>query len=86
MSNNSTGPITQHLAVATQNYANDLVAGVRGLTTTDERGEGVISAAIAVLIFALIGSAMWVAYRKLFQTSSDKTAKVVEDIANTVAN
>ena len=44
---------------------------------TDERGEGVISAAIAVLIMAVIGAAMYVAYRALFnQTSASVTDKV----------
>ena len=43
----------------------------------DERGEGVISAAIAVLIMAVIGAAMYVAYRALFdQTSASVTNKV----------
>ena len=32
----------------------------------DERGEGVISAAIAVLIMAFIGVAMWVAFDSTF--------------------
>ena len=47
------------------------------LDRTDERGEGVISAAIAVLIMAVIGAAMYVAYRALFnQTSASVTDKV----------
>ena len=44
---------------------------------SEERGEGVISAAIAVLIMAVIGAAMYVAYRALFdQTSASVTDKV----------
>ncbi len=31
--------------------------------TLDERGEGVISAAIAVLIFAFLGVLMWVGFK-----------------------
>lgn len=31
--------------------------------TFDERGEGVISAAIAVLIFAFLGALMWVGFK-----------------------
>lgn len=33
----------------------------------DERGEGVISAAIAVLVMAFLGVAMWVAFNATFQ-------------------
>lgn len=40
----------------------------------DERGEGVISAALAVLIIAFLAAAMWVAYKGLF----DKAAKSSE--------
>jgi hypothetical protein len=36
----------------------------------DERGEGVISAAIAVLIMAFIGVGMWVAFNGTFQTTA----------------
>lgn len=33
----------------------------------DQRGEGVISAAIAVLIMAFLGVGMWVAFKTTFQ-------------------
>jgi hypothetical protein len=36
----------------------------------DERGEGVISAAIAVLVMAFIGVAMWIAFSSTFKTAS----------------
>lgn len=43
----------------------------------DDRGEGVISAAIAVLIMASIGAAMFAAYKALFDhTSVSVNAKV----------
>ncbi|MGH9095501.1 MAG: hypothetical protein ACRDXE_10105 [Acidimicrobiales bacterium] len=45
----------------------------------DERGEGVISAAIAVLIMAFIGVGMWVAFNATFQ----HTAKNVDHQVNT---
>lgn len=46
---------------------------------TDERGEGVISAAIAVLIVASIGALAWAAFNGLFTSASTKaTAKVNE--------
>jgi hypothetical protein len=46
----------------------------------DERGEGVISAAIAVLIMAFIGVGMWVAFNATFQ----HTAKNVNNQVNCI--
>ena len=40
---------------------------------TDDRGEGVISVAIAVLIMAFLGAAMWVGFQGMWQTTSDRT-------------
>lgn len=39
----------------------------------DERGEGVISAAIAVLIMAAVGAVMWVGIRQLWSSASSQT-------------
>jgi hypothetical protein len=47
---------------------------------SDERGEGVISAAIAVLIMAFIGVGMWVAFNSMFQ----QTAKNVDNQVNCI--
>lgn len=45
----------------------------------DERGEGVISAAIAVLIMAVLGAAMWVVFDRMFsRTTADTEDKVTE--------
>ncbi len=44
----------------------------------DEAGEGVISAAIAVLIMAFLGAAMWVAFNGIFQ---DATSKIQSNIS-----
>jgi hypothetical protein len=41
-----------------------------GRRQRDERGEGVISAAIAVLIMAFIGVGMWVAFNATFQNTA----------------
>ena len=38
----------------------------------DQRGEGVISAAIAVLVMAFLGVGMWVAFNTTFQKTSNK--------------
>jgi hypothetical protein len=48
----------------------------------DERGEGVISAAIAVLIMAFLGAAMWLAFKGIFNDASDKTSDNVNKIGS----
>ncbi len=48
----------------------------------DEVGEGVISTAIAVLIMALIGAAMWVAFSGVFDSASDRTVENVDQIGS----
>lgn len=48
----------------------------------DEAGEGVISTAIAVLIMALIGLSMWVAFKAVFDDASTKISDNVEQIGS----
>ncbi len=48
----------------------------------DDRGEGVISAAIAVLIMAFLGAAMWLAFKGIFDDASDKTSDNVNKIGS----
>jgi hypothetical protein len=48
--------------------------------TRDERGEGVISAAIAVLVMAFIGVGMWIA----FDTTFNHAAKHVDNQVNCI--
>jgi hypothetical protein len=48
----------------------------------DERGEGVISAAIAVLIMAFLGAAMWVGFNALWQDSEDNIREQTERIGS----
>ena len=55
------------------------VVGLRD-RLADEAGEGVISTAIAVLIMALLGAAMWVAFRGIFDGASGKTGSAVDSI------
>lgn len=38
-----------------------------------DRGEGVISAAIAVLIMAFLGAAMWVGFQQMWKTTEATT-------------
>jgi hypothetical protein len=52
-----------------------LLARARG-----EAGEGVISAAIVVLIMALIGAAMWVAFNGVFQDAASRVDTSVSQI------
>ncbi|CAN5903835.1 hypothetical protein BH23ACT2_BH23ACT2_28270 [soil metagenome] len=46
----------------------------------DQRGEGVISAAIAVLVMAFLGAAMWLAFRGIFDGTTDRTNQQVDQI------
>lgn len=46
----------------------------------DERGEGVISAAIAVLIMAFLGAAMWIGFQRMWKTTEATTQTKVEQI------
>ena len=47
---------------------------------TDERGEGVISTAIAVLIMALIGLLMWTVFQRVFNDAGTKIESNVNNI------
>lgn len=45
-----------------------------------DRGEGVISAAIAVLIMAGIGALMWVGFKTIWEDTEDNTRDKVSEI------
>jgi hypothetical protein len=45
-----------------------------------ERGEGVISTAIAVLIVALLGVALWTGFSAMVKGATDRTAEQLEQI------
>lgn len=47
-----------------------------------QAGEGVISTGIVVLIMALLGAAMWVAFSGIMDTASDRAESGVESISN----
>lgn len=49
---------------------------------TDERGEGVISTAIAVLIMALIGLLMWTVFQRVFNNAGTRIESNVNDIGS----
>ena len=46
----------------------------------DDRGEGVISAAIAVLIMAFLGALMWVGFKAIWEDTEDNTEDKVAEI------
>jgi hypothetical protein len=47
-----------------------------------DRGEGVISAAIAVLIMAFLGAAMWVGFNLMWTGTQSKVCNQVGQIGN----
>jgi hypothetical protein len=52
----------------------------RSAVAGDDRGEGVISAALAVLIMAFIGALMWGAYEAIWDTAKQNTEDKVNEI------
>ena len=48
----------------------------------DDRGEGVISAAIAVLVMAGIGALMWVGFKSIWQDTESNTKDKVAEIGD----
>jgi hypothetical protein len=46
----------------------------------DERGEGVISTAIAVLIVALLGAGMWAAFQTIFDGATSNIGSAIDSI------
>ena len=49
---------------------------------SDDSGEGVISAAIAVLIIAALGALMWVGFRSIWQDAESATNSKIREIGN----
>ncbi len=50
--------------------------------THEDRGEGVISVAIAVLIMAFLGAAMWLGFQQMWHTTNNTTNSKVQQIGN----
>jgi hypothetical protein len=62
-------------------HVSDAPQGRRtALRLVSEAGEGVISTAIAVLIMALIGAGMWVAFDQVFRDASGRVQDSVSEI------
>lgn len=51
-------------------------------TRRGDRGEGVISTAIAVLIMALLGAAMWLTFDSIWSDTAENTEDQVEIIGS----
>lgn len=48
----------------------------------DENGEGVVSSAIAVLIFAALGAVMWVGFKAIWGNASTQTTQQINQIGS----
>ena len=49
---------------------------------SDDRGEGVVSAAIVVLIMAAIGALMWVGFRSMWSDIEADTNERIAEVGN----
>jgi ferric-dicitrate binding protein FerR (iron transport regulator) len=56
-------------------------SNVKAQRRNEERGEGIISVALAVLIMAGLAALMWVAYNAMWEGANTKTRTKVESIA-----
>lgn len=74
-------PVTQAARVALVQLRNAAVGAARRFGH-DERGEGVISTAIAVLIMAFLGALMWVGFRTIWEDSEDNIRDNTEQIGD----
>lgn len=71
-----------HTALVAYTWVRSGLVHARHRLATDDRGEGVISAAIVVLIMAFLGVLMWGAFKLLFQNASDNTSNQVDQIGS----
>ncbi len=69
------------MTVATHQHLTSMwIRLVHQFPARDDRGEGVISAAIAVLIVAALGALMWVGFRAIWQTAETATNNQISQI------
>lgn len=74
--------VLTQLAVATYVVVRNVAVRTARRLGADERGEGVISAAIAVLIMAFLGALMWVGFRAIWDDSEDNIRTQTERIGD----
>ena len=48
----------------------------------DEKGEGVVSSAVAVVIFSALGVAMWFAFRDTMNTATSMVSSQISQLGN----
>lgn len=53
-----------------------------GVLLSQDRGEGVISAAIAVLIMAFLGAGMWLGFQTMWKNTEATTNTKIEQIGS----
>ena len=58
------------------------IQGTVARVIRDEKGEGVISAAIAVLIMAALGALMWIGIQELWGDASSQTSDQIAKIGS----
>ncbi|MEA2702222.1 MAG: hypothetical protein QOJ69_420 [Actinomycetota bacterium] len=63
-------------------WVRSLMASLMTAAATDERGEGVVSSAIAVLIFAALGALMWVGFKSIWGDASSQTSTQIGKIGS----
>jgi hypothetical protein len=77
-----TSPHASPVVAAYARIESAWVAGAHRLQARGDRGEGVISAAIVVLIMAAIGAAMWLAFNTMWKGIQGRTEDKVEQIGD----
>ena len=84
MSSPQTDPSLRLYALATSAWVTTRhrMAAGRARRRADDRGEGVISAAIVVLIMAAIGALMWTAFRGMWEDIESDTNDRIEEVGN----
>ena len=71
-----------HTTLAAYTWVRSALIHTRHRLETEDNGEGVISAAIVVLIMAFLGVLMWGAFKLLFQNASTNTSNQVDQIGS----
>ena len=75
-----TEPVSSIPAPSHKPDTSDRSSGTTTLRRHRDRGEGVISAAIAVLIIAFLGAAMWVGFNTIWENAEKDITKQVDSI------
>lgn len=68
------------LATSVWGGAQRAVGSTLHRTRADDRGEGVVSAAIVVLIMAAIGALMWVGFRSMWTSIESDTNERISEV------